>query len=57
MVLLKIISYKIKAPTFVDALSVAPPLGLISNQIVEELKCFYLLYKEIQAYQKSPSLN
>ena len=28
MVLLKTISYKIKAPTFVDALSVAPPLGL-----------------------------
>ena len=52
-----VISYKIKASTFVDALSVAPPLGLSSNQIVEELEFFHLLYKEIQTYQKSPSLN
>jgi hypothetical protein len=51
------ISYKIKAPTFVDALSVAPPTGLISNHLLKDLHDFHLLYKEIQAYQKSPSLN
>ena len=48
---------KIKAPTFVDALSVAPPTGLISNHLLKDLHDFHLLYKEIQAYQKSPSLN
>ena len=57
MVLLKTICYKIKAPTFVDALSVAPPTGLISNHLLKDLNDFHLLYKEIQAYQKSPSLN
>ena len=46
-----------KAPTFVDALSVAPPTGLISNHLLKDLHDFHLLYKEIQAYQKSPSLN
>ena len=53
----KKISYKIKAPTFVDALSVAPPTGLISNHLLKDLHDFHLLYKEIQAYQKLPSLN
>ena len=52
-----VISYKIKASTFVDALSVAPPTGLISNHLLKDLHDFHLLYKEIQAYQKSPSLN
>ena len=49
--------YLIKAPTFVDALSVAPPTGLISNHLLKDLNDFHLLYKEIQACQKSPSLN
>ena len=48
---------KIKAPTFVNALSVAPPLGLSSNHLLKDLRDFHLLYKEIQAYQKLPSLN
>ena len=51
------ISYKIKAPTFVDVLSVTPPTGLISNHLLKDLHDFDLLYKEIQSYQKSPSLN
>jgi hypothetical protein len=51
------LSYKIKAPTFADALSVAPPPGPISNHLLKDLEVFHLLYKEIQAYQKSPSLN
>ena len=46
-----------KAPTFVDALFTAPPPGLISNHLLKDLHDFHLLYKEIQAYQKSPSLN
>ena len=51
------ISCKIKGPTFVDALSVAPPTGLISNHLLKDLHDFHLLYKKIKAYQKSPSLN
>ena len=43
---------KITASTFVDALSVAPPTGLISNHLLKDLHDFHLLYKEIQAYQK-----
>ena len=50
-------NYIKKAPTFVDALSVAPPLVLSSNHLLQDLEEFHLLYKEIQAYQKSPSLN
>ena len=37
--------------------SYAPPTGLISNHLLKDLHDFHLLYKEIQAYQKSPSLN
>jgi len=51
------VSYKIKAPTFVDALSVAPPTGPISNHLLKDLHDFHLLYKEIQAYQNSPIMN
>ena len=40
-----------------NALSVAPPPGLISNHLLQDLEEFQLLYKEIQAYQGSPSLN
>jgi hypothetical protein len=52
MVLWKKISYKIKAPTFVDALSVSPPTGPISNHLLNNSHNFHLLYKEIQTYQK-----
>ena len=57
MVLSKKMSYKIKAPTFVDALSIAPPTEFISNHLLKDIHDFHLLYKELQAYQKSPSLN
>ncbi len=51
------ISYKIKAPTFVDALFVAPPPGPISNHLLKDIHELHLLYQDIQASIKSPSLN
>tara|TARA_B100000902_G_C27157594_1_gene837009 strand:- start:144 stop:509 length:366 start_codon:yes stop_codon:yes gene_type:complete len=35
----------------------APPTGLISSHLLNDLHDFHLLYKEMQAYQKYPSWN
>ncbi len=45
------IYYKIKAPTFVDALSVAPPTELLSNQLRKDAHQLYLLSLEIPEFQ------
>jgi len=38
--------YIIKIPSFVDAFSVAHPIGPISNRLLKDLHNFHILYKK-----------